>query len=160
MTTAEALVFHNQQISVICIELECGEKMGNPPEKQEITTYAKEKINFFLHKREYHIALLLSYIYVGIRLRSLITDWAKTPEPKWKEASLIFGRIGFRGCTIVCKQLGLLKGKEMQNLDELRKKRNDVAHESRMWKERLQQSEEKKIKSLCECAIAFLERTS
>lgn len=134
--------------------------MGNPSEKQETTKFAKEKIDSCLKNKEYPLALLLSHIYVGIRLRSLLTDWAKTPEERWKETSRILGRIGFRGCIIVCNQLGLLKGKERENLDELGRKRNDVAHESRIWKDKLQQAEVRKIKHLCKSAIAFLERTS
>lgn len=134
--------------------------MGEPSEREETTNYAKETINAFLDKREYHFALLLSYIYVDIRLRSLLTDWIKPAKKRWKKTSEILSWIGFRGLVIKCDKLGLLSNEERENLDELREKRNKVAHESTLWKGGVQPDEEKKIKRLCKSAIKFLERTT
>ena len=134
--------------------------MGKPSERKETTEYAKETINSFLEEKEYPSALLLSCIYADIRLRSLLADWINPPKNKWKKTSEIFNGINFRGLVVKCDQLGLLDNDEKEKLDELRKKRNDVAHESRLWKKGLQPTEKKKIERLCKSAIKFLERTT
>ena len=135
-------------------------KMVKLAEKKETTEYARKTINFFLKEKEYPSALLLSCIYADIRLRSLLTDWIGPPTRKWERTSEILGRINFRGLIIKCDNLRLLDGDETRDLDDLNDKRNDVAHESRLWKGGLQPAEEEKIERLCKSAIKFLERTT
>jgi hypothetical protein len=135
------------------------------PERVETTRYATEKINSFLGKKEHHLALLIAYIYANIRLRSLLTDWIKPEinEPKankWKKTSEIFKSLTFSGLLKNCKKLGLLDKDIFKTLNKLREKRNDVAHESRTWKNGVDIAEEKNIRSICESIIAFLERTN
>ncbi len=139
--------------------------MGDFSEREETTTYARDKINSFLRNKEYHLALLIAYIYAGIRLRSLLTDWIKPQinEPKdkkWKKTAEIFKSLTFSGLLKNCKKMGLLKNDEFKTLDDLREKRNDVAHESRTWRNDLDLAEENKIKKICESVIVFLERTN
>lgn len=134
--------------------------MGKPSERKETTEYARKTINSFLENKEYPSALLLSHIYADIRLRSLLTDWVDPPENKWKKTSEILGRIDFRGLVIKCDQLGRLDSDERESLEALNDKRNDVAHESRLWKNGVQPDEKKKIERLCKSAIKFLERTT
>jgi len=134
--------------------------MGEPSERKETTEYARETINYFLEKKEYPSALLLSHIYADIRLRSLLTDWINPAKKKWKRTSEILGRIDFRGLIIKCNDLELLDGNERKDLDDLNDKRNKVAHESRLWKGELQPAEKKKIERLCKSARKFLERTT
>ena len=134
--------------------------MGKPSERKETTEYARKTINSFLKEKEYPSALLLSHIYTDIRLRSLLTDWVNPPKKRWKRTSEILGRIDFRGLVIKCDGLGLLVGDERKDLDALNDKRNDVAHESRLWKGGLQPAEKKKIERLCKSTMKFLERTT
>ena len=134
--------------------------MGNPSEREATTNYAKEKINSFIENNEYHLALLIAYIYANMRLKSLITDWINPQKDKWKKTSEIFGGFNFFRLLNKCKELELLVNNEYKTLDDLRKKRNNVAHESRIWKGKLPLREENKIKSICESVINFLERTN
>jgi len=94
-----------------------------------------------------------------MRLRSLLTDWVSPPKHKWKRTSLEVLNLNFRRLIILCHKLGLLHDKEEKNLDELREKRNEVAHESRLWR-KVSEPEEKKIERLCNFNIQLLERTS
>ncbi len=139
--------------------------MGDPTEREETTDYAKEKINSFLRNKEYHLALLIAYIYAGIRLRSLLTDWIKPQinkpkDNKWKKTAEIFKSLTFSGLLKNCKRLGSLVNDEFKTLDDLREKRNNVARESRTWKNGVDLAEENRIRSICVSVIAFLERTN
>jgi hypothetical protein len=139
--------------------------LGDLSEREETTDYAREKINLFLKNKEYHLALLIAYIYAGIRLRSLLTDWIKPQinEPKdnkWKKTAEIFKSLTFYGLLKNCEKLGLLVNDEFKTLDDLREKRNNVAHESRTWKNGIDLAEENKIKRICKSVIAFLDRTN
>jgi hypothetical protein len=139
--------------------------LGKLSEREETTEYARKKINSVLKNNEYPLALLIAYIYASIRLRSLITDWIKpqASEPsdsKWKRTAEIFKSLAFHGLLNNCKKLGLLLNDEYDTLNDLREKRNDVAHESRTWKNGVDAAEEKKIRNICKSVIAFLERTN
>ncbi|MBO3754784.1 MAG: hypothetical protein FGF53_07925 [Candidatus Brockarchaeota archaeon] len=114
-------------------------------EREETTKYAVKKIDSFLENKEYTSALLLSSIYVHIRLRSLLTDRLNPPKDKWKEISKI--RINFRLALKLCIELGIIPKSFPCKLKKLWKKRNEVAHESKIWKN-LQESEIEEIKRL------------
>jgi hypothetical protein len=97
-------------------------------------------------------------------LGHLLTDWIEPQESehtsnKWKKTAEIFKSLAFYGLLKNCIKLRLISKDEHDTLNDLREKRNDVAHESRTWKNGTDVTEEKRIKSICESAIAFLERT-
>jgi len=138
--------------------------MGTVSKRRKTTKYACRKIKGHLESEEpdYTSALLLSSIYADMRLRSLLTDWVSpSTQDKWeKTSSEILNKISFRGLIILCKKFNLLPDKkDDKNLDDLREKRNKVAHESRLWK-KLKGPEKKEIERLCNFTIEFLERTS
>lgn len=139
--------------------------MADLSEKEETTAYATEKINSLVDQGEYHLAVLVAYIYAGIRLRTLLTDWiqpdkAQSCDNKWKQVSEIFKDMNFHGLMVNCNRLGLLKAGEYEALDELRKKRNDIAHESRAWRLGTQKDENDKIRRIRDSLLKFLERTN
>ena len=128
-------------------------------EREETTIYTREKIKKYLGDRDYTSALLLSSIYVEIRLRTLLTDWLSPPKEKWEKVSKdILTKLRFWQLANLCADLGLLSGDEKRKLDKLRKKRNSIAHESKLWKQ-ISNEEKRQIEQLCEFAIQFLERT-
>jgi hypothetical protein len=139
--------------------------MGDLSEKEETTAYAKEKINSLINNGEYHLAILVAYMYASIRLRTLLTDWiqpekAQSCDDKWKQVSGIFKNLSFSGLVATCDKLGLLKEAEYETLEELRKKRNNIAHESRTWRHGTQPAENEKIKRIRDSLFKFLERTN
>ena len=56
-------------------------------EREETTDYAKKKVNKFLKNKEYISALLLTSIYMNIRLKTLLTNRLSPAKEKWKETS-------------------------------------------------------------------------
>ena len=134
-------------------------EMGKPSERKKTTEYASKKIKAYLNDDDYMSALLLSSIYANMRLRSLLTDWVSPPKNKWKRTSSEVLNLNFKRLIDLCNRLKLLHDKEEKNLHALREKRNEVAHESRLWKP-LSEPEKKKIERLSDFTIQFLERTS
>jgi len=134
--------------------------MGDKSEREGTTKYAVKKINSYLTapKPDYKSALLLSAIYAEIRLRTLLTDWVSPPKDRRKETGKLFN-LKFNGLINRCKHHKLLDGKERKTLDELRKKRNQLAHETALWK-KLPTKEKKNIALLCKSTIQFLKRTT
>lgn len=139
--------------------------MGDSCEKEGTTRYAKQKINLFLGSHEYHLALLIAYIYADIRLRTLITDWIK-PQPnekdsdKWKKTAEIFKGLSFMGLQKTTKKLGLISKVDYKMMDKLREMRNNAAHDSTMWRNGATPEQEEEIKNLCSGVIKFLEKTN
>jgi hypothetical protein len=137
--------------------------MGTIPERKKTTKYACERIKTYLEGKEpdYTSALLLSSIYADMRLRTLLTDWMSPTPDKWeKTSSLVLNKISFWGLIVLCDKLGLLQDKkERKNLDELREERNNVAHDSTLWK-KLEEPKKKKIERLCNFTMKFLKRTN
>jgi len=127
-------------------------------EREETTEYASKKINSYLENDDYTSALLLASIYASIRLRTLLTNWISPPKDKWKQTSEIL-KLNFSRLITLCTQHKLLHDNENKKLDALRKKRNEIAHESALWKELSDKEEKKKIKQLCMFTKNFLERT-
>jgi len=129
-------------------------------EREETTKYAQEKIRKYLENCDYTSALLLSHIYVDMRLRSLITDWLSPPEGKWKTTSKeILTELKFWQLKKICRQRELLCGDENKELEKLERKRNYIAHESKLWKS-ISPDERVQIEHLCRFTIQFLERTN
>lgn len=136
--------------------------MGDQSEREKTTEYASERIKSFLEKSEadYISALLLSSVYVNLRLRTLLTDWVKPPRNNWKRVSSeVINCLDFHELIVLCSRYKLLINGERKKLEKLRKKRNHVAHESTLWK-KLKERDKKQISSLCNFAIQFLERTN
>lgn len=133
--------------------------MGKSIEREATTNYACETINSFLKNNEYRSALLFSSIYLEIRLRTLLTDRMSPLKVKWKETSKKFEKYDLYNLIEFCGLLELISENERKDLDELRDKRNNVAHESRLWRNKPQKNEKNKIERLCNSAIQFLERT-
>ena len=126
-------------------------------EREETTKYASKKIKSYLDGEDYTSALLLSSIYVNMRLRSLLADRLFPPRNKWKAVSNKLD-VGFNRLLNLCQELGLLHGFNKKPLKNLWEKRCNVAHESKLWKE-LSQKDKEDIRQLCESAIKFLEKT-
>lgn len=108
--------------------------MGTPTERQQTTDYAIKRIDENRSPERYTVALLLSFIYVNIRLRSLLTDHISPTKRKWKETHKILGSLRFPQLLKYCKEFGLISDDEREKLQDLENKRNQVAHESVMWK--------------------------
>jgi hypothetical protein len=141
--------------------------LGDLSEREETTIYAKDKINSFIDNGEFHLALLIAHIYASIRLSSLLTDYKIRPkkrslkDKRWKKVAKKLKRnLTFSTLLKRCKNNGLLNNEEITALDDLRKRRNNVAHESRMWKRKLESTEETAIKNTCNSVVEFLERTN
>lgn len=129
------------------------------PEREKTTKDAQIVINYYLKMQEHNVAVLVSAIYADIRLRTLLTDFISPSNRKWKQASEILDELDLSKLITLCKKNKCLIGKESKNLDDLRKMRNKVAHESKLWK-KLNADEKKKIEELCKSALDFLKRTN
>ena len=137
-----------------------GDTMGDPIERKETTNYAKKNINTFLKKQEYISALLLVWIYVDIRLRTLLTDFIEPQNSRWNETSEILGKISTKELIILCfKKYKLILKDQNKVLHQLNEKRNKVAHESSLWRT-VPQDDQVEIEGLCKSAIQFLEDTT
>lgn len=136
--------------------------MGTRSVREKTTEYASKIINSYLHKPkpEYTIALLLSSIYADIRLRTLLTNWiSPTTKNKWEiTSSEILSKLNLVNLINLCYGHKLIDRNQKKNFHALRKKRNEVAHESELWK-RLSEDDKKEIENLCKFAIQFLEKT-
>jgi hypothetical protein len=138
--------------------------LGNLSAREETTEYAKEKINQFIGNKDYHLALLIAHIYIGIRLKTLLINWVNKnrnnqTEENWKKIALVFKDISFDASLRNCKNFKLLNDGEFEKLRELQGRRNDVAHDSRLWRITPSLEEVNDIKNICESVIKFLERT-
>ena len=136
--------------------------LGNLIEREETTDYAREKINSFIGNKEYHLALMIAHIYTGIRLKTLLIDWVtenrnEPIEENWKKIAGIFKDVYFNACLKNCKNLKLVNNDEYEKFKMLQTKRNEVAHESRLWRIEPPLKEINDIKSICDSVIAFLE---
>lgn len=137
------------------------------PEREDTTKKAIERIDEFLGKPDYISALLISSIYVHMRLRSLITDRLSPPDDKWKKISGMLDNefSGFKRLVSLCDELHLLNNHDPEELKELWKNlknlwdmRGNIAHESELWR-KLTKEDEEKIRNLCKSAKEFLEKT-
>lgn len=138
--------------------------LGDLSEREETTRYARDRINSFIKNKDYHLAILIAHIYTGIRLKTLLINWVtenrkQQTEENWKKMVLVFKDISFDASLRNCKNFKLLKDGEFEKLRELQGKRNDVAHESRLWRIEPPLEEVNDIKNICESVINFLERT-
>ncbi len=138
--------------------------MGDSSGREETTQYARKRIRSFIKNKEYHLALLIAHIYAGIRLKTLLINWVtenrnQQTEENWKKIALVFKDLSFDASLRNCRNFKLLNDGEFEKLRELQGKRNDVAHESRLWRIEPPLEEANDIKTVCESAIKFLERT-
>jgi len=127
------------------------------PERKKTAKFAKEKISDFLDNERHTSALLLSSIYVNLRLRTLLTEHLSPTKSKWRAVSNKLD-IGFNRLLSLCNEFDLLYGFNTEPLKRLYKRRCKIAHESELWRE-ISPEDKKEIKSLCESAIEFLENT-
>ncbi len=127
-------------------------------EREQTTSYATKTIKAYLAKGDHISALLLTSIYLNIRLKSLLTEKLSPPENKWKTTSALL-HIDFKRLVDLCNLLGLLKGYSSEKLKTLWDMRNKVAHESELWRD-LSEKEQDEIVNLCESAIEFLKKTN
>lgn len=72
------------------------------------TRFASTQVNNLLLRKEYSSALLLAFIYVDIRLTTLLTDSLSPSKHKWQEIADLVGSLGFRRKFELCKKKGLL----------------------------------------------------
>jgi len=126
---------------------------------------ASTRLENLLSRKEYSAALLLAFIYVDMRLTTLLTDVLCSSEDNWEEIADIVEYLGFRRKVERCKKRGLLSAlrfsekKLDSELEKLREKRNDAAHETRIWKG-LDAHEIQAVKRRCQFAQEFLEMTA
>ena len=152
---ANLLYLLNQQLREVM-------SLGTESERKETTRYAKEKINLFLDSGEHSLAVLVSEIYLNIRLKSVLVDWIYRNKESnydvWKTTTTLFDRVGFSVLVGDCKKLGILTNNEETKFNRLSHHRNVAAHQSKMWRNGLPQPEANEIEELCRFVIEFLER--
>lgn len=129
--------------------------MGTPTERRETTDYAVKRIDENLVPERYNVALLLAFIYLGIRLRSLLADYITPSKPKWKETHRVLGSLGFRSLLKHCKEFHLITEEERDMLSRFADKRNYIAHELVLWRS-LTDADVANIREHCEFAKTFL----
>jgi hypothetical protein len=128
-------------------------------EREETTQYAIKIIDSCFKRNEYTSALLLSFIYASIRLSTILTNYLSPNDDKWKETHKILNKINFSVLIKQCKDKNILSKDDYNKLDKLRILRNNIAHESILWKE-LSEDEIKNIKEKCESVKNFLQITN
>jgi hypothetical protein len=134
--------------------------MGNPSERENTTRYATDKINHLLDNNDFTSAVLLTSIYVNMRLKTLITVRLNPPQQHWQDTSNAFNSLlGYKNLLSVCNMLGLMKGCNFKQLKDLWEKRCVVAHETELWKN-ISPQEQQEIRELCNSAIDFLKKTT
>jgi len=133
--------------------------MGNPTEKTKTTDYVIKTIRANLNAQGYTSAILLSFIYVNIRLRTLLTDYLSPAREKWKETHAILSSLQFPRLLKYCKTYKLIDEGEREKLAKLADKRNYLAHESVLWR-KLTQEDVNNIEQHCQFAITFLKDTT
>jgi hypothetical protein len=139
--------------------------MGTRRIRQETTDYCDEKIRSFLAEPDpdYTSAILLAFIYVNTRLRTILTNYLSPTEERWEDLHNSLNYYSVKGLLTVCNKFGLLASfdpKMIRKLRDLDEKRNDVAHESRLWRGIANEEEANKIKELCNAAQEFLRNTT
>ena len=130
----------------------------HPSAREKTTAYARKTINAHLRRKEYTSALLLSSIYVNIRLRSRLTDYLSPTKKKWRKTHTVLRGLNVSGLLRYCKKFGILSKQQCSGLDKLRRKRNDVAHESKLWRNPTLE-DVKQITEICLFARDFLNGT-
>jgi len=131
----------------------------NLTEREETTKYVVTTIDTFLKREEYTPAILLASIYVSIRLRSKLIDYSSPSKDKWKENHAKLDRLTFNGLLTRCKKVRIITKEDYDKLNDLREQRNNVAHESKLWREPSSNDIED-IKQNCEFVKNFLQRTN
>jgi hypothetical protein len=130
----------------------------NPTEREETTSYAVDRINRDKNQDVY-TALLLSFIYCNIRLNSLVTDHLSPKEGMWEKTQDFVGELYFFPLLGYAKKHGILTDERYKGLNDLREKRNKVAHESTPWRHPQKEQMRGFVKA-CEFAVKFLKETS
>jgi hypothetical protein len=137
-------------------------KLGD---RDNTTRYASAQIDNLLSRGEHTSALLLAFIYVDIRLTSLLTDRLSPSEEKWEELADLIGNLNFRRKVELCTKKGLFDRLPMEpsqlgtKFKKLGEKRNDAAHETRLWKT-IGQHDAIAIRERCQFAKEFLAITT
>ena len=137
-------------------------KLGD---RDNTTRYASAQIDNLLSRGDYTSALLLAFIYVDIRLTSLLTDRFSPSEEKWEELNDLIGNLNFRRRVELCTKKGLfdrlpLEPKRLRTkFKKLREQRNDAAHETRLWKT-IDRQDAIAIGKRCQFAKEFLAMTT
>src|SRR5207244_3309577 len=119
-------------------------------------------IDQFLNNHDYTSALLLSAIYAHIRLKSLLADKLaphNIGNRKVAFKDLMDMRLDFYPAIQLCKASGIISPKQHADLQSLNSKRNDVAHESKLWRT-MEPVDVSQIEGLCSRAKSFLQETS
>jgi len=133
-----------------------------PIERRRTSAKAVDKINEYLHRRDYASAVFLSSIYVHIRLKSLLSDkLARRHKEKWEAVFTELNelKLGFSLALRMCKAAGMISSERFREMKQLWKKRNSLAHESTLWRD-MGTEDVSEIDRLCKCAEGFLEETS
>ena len=142
--------------------------MGDTSKRRETTEFAVKKIQDFIDRKDFTSVVLISSIYVEMRLRTLITLRLNPPEKNWESTSRSFiNLLGYKKLLSVCSEVGLLdncmnncdKQKLLKNLKDLYAERCKIAHETKIWRG-IDEEDKKQISSLCDNAIQFLKNTT
>lgn len=128
-------------------------------EREETTQYVIKTIDSCFERNEYTSALLLSSIYVGIRLSTMLTNYLSPNKEKWKETHELLNKINFNGLLKHCKEKNILSRSDKDKLDKVNALRNKIAHESTIWREPSIE-DIRNIKEKCEFVKDFLQRTN
>jgi hypothetical protein len=128
-------------------------------ERERTTDYAIKAIDYFLKQEEYTSAILISSIYMDIRLRTLLTERLSPPKGKWKDVHKQLDELNFPTLRNLCRDLNLINPQTATSLSELNACRNKVAHKTTFWKVNFTTEQINQIHRFCASAKTFLSDT-
>lgn len=137
--------------------------MGLSINREKTTKLATEKINELLGRKDYTSALLLASIYVHMRLKTLITLRLNPSQENWRDISNSFNSslspLGYNSLINVCNKLDLVTNEDKNKLKRIWVLRNNIAHETELWKA-LPKKKKMEIDKLCKHVAKFLRSTN
>lgn len=132
-------------------------------DRENTTKLATKRINELIERDDVISALLLASIYAHMRLRTLITLQLRPSKKHWREIANSFNSggsiLGYGALVSVCNKLELVQNEDKEQLKDLWRLRNSIAHETDIWKG-ITKDDEKEMKALCNFTIEFLKKTN
>lgn len=119
----------------------------------ETTKFAEEKIKAYV-ETEPRVAIILSALYVHVRVKTIINHHLKKQGRAFKT---LYEELDFSPSIKFAFALGVIDQRDYSQMLNLAKKRNDLAHEGKLWRKddpRLT----REYQRLARDAISFLAR--
>ena len=133
----------------------------DPNDVKQTTMKAVARIKRYLERKDHASALFLCYVYVHIRLKSILARNLASHQSGASPATLSEWnkvRLSFPPALRMCKAARLISPAQYNDLHELQKKRNSLAHESILWRD-IEKTETPDIERVCRKALRFLQDT-